>query len=524
MKKGKEFSRTQNSLVNLMTGMGVQFLNIALKFVTRTVFVYTLGKEYLGINGLFTDILTMLSLTELGLDTAITFRMYKPLAERDDKRVRVLLKFYKQAYRLIGGVILVAGLCLIPVLPHLIKDYERLDALGINAVLVFTLYLLNSVCSYLFFAYRSSVLKANQKNYILDVVDFAVKITMNVTQILVLILLKDFLIYTLIIVVFSIVDNLVKAIISQRYSPQLFTKEEDKLSQQEIIGMLKDCGALFVYKVNNVVVKATDNLVISKFIGLVMVGMYSNYLLFYVTIRSLFDKVYAAVKASVGNLYATESVEKRYRFFEFMNFLSVLLFGTSGIGVAICADEFITVWIGVDYVLARPLAILVGIEILFHGMRVNLGQTRNVSGAFRQMWFRPILGIIINLGVSIWLVNLWGICGVISGTIIADIMTNFMVDPSVLYKYSFGNQYHVSEYYKKNIQYFIVLAVVGAADFWFCGHFLTGYGWLSVIIHILIVGLSVPSVLVALFWRSHECQYLVRLSKSISSQVMKKLR
>ena len=131
----KQTSRTQNSIYNIVTGVSGQILATVLKFVVRTVFIHTLGKTYLGINGLFSDILTMLSLTELGFDTAINFKMYKPLAEKDVKRVRVLLKFYKTVYRIVGTVILILGICLIPLLPHLIKDYDSMSAAIMDNIL-----------------------------------------------------------------------------------------------------------------------------------------------------------------------------------------------------------------------------------------------------------------------------------------------------------------------------------------------------------------------------------------------------
>lgn len=511
-------------MLNVATSIGGQLLMTILKFVTRTVFIYTLGKSYLGINGLFSEILTMLSLTELGLDTAINFQLYKPLAEGDDKRVRVLMKFYKQAYRLIGMAILLLGLCLIPLLPRLIRDYDSLEKLGINAVQIFLIYLMQSVSSYLFFAYRSAVMKANQKTYVLDVADYAVTLAANISQILVLVFLKNFIVYTATLVLFNILKNLVNAVIATRYYPQFFEKEEDSLSREEVLGLLKDCGALFAYRVNGVVLKATDNTVISAFLGLAMVGLYSNYLLFYTTIKGLFDKLFSAVKASVGNLFATGTVERKYQFFQVMNFLSAVMFGTAGVGVAVCANEVIETWIGKDYLIAPPFAILVGIEVLFHGMKINLGQVRNVSGVFRQMWFRPVLGALINLGVSIWLVQVCGIYGVIIGTITADILTNFMVDPSVIHKYSFDNYRPVSEFYRKNLAYFAVIAAVCALDMLICGRLLVGRGWLSVIVHVLIVGISVPAVFTALYWRTYECQYLVGLGKRLTSKVLKKGR
>ena len=214
--------RTKNSLLNITSSIVGQMLATILKFVVRTVFIHTLGKAYLGINGLFSDILTM---------TAINFKLYKPLAEGDDKRVRMLMKFYKQAYRVIGCVIFILGLCLIPALPYLIKDYDSLEALGINAALIFSLHILRTVSSYLFFAYRSAIMKANQKQYILDIAGYIITIATNLTKILVLVLWQNFVIYTATVIVFNIIQNLVNAIIAQHYYPQFFEKEPDSISK-----------------------------------------------------------------------------------------------------------------------------------------------------------------------------------------------------------------------------------------------------------------------------------------------------
>jgi len=509
-------------MLNLVTSLGGQLLTTVLKFVTRTVFIYTLGKSYLGINGLFADILTMLSLTELGIDTAINFKLYKPLAENDEKRVRVLMKFYKQAYRVVGGAILIIGLGLIPLLPFLIKDYDTLEPLGINATLIFILYLLQSVSSYLFFAYRSAVMKANQKKYILDVADYAVTILTNIAQVLVLLILHDFIIYTAIVIFFNIFKNLVNAVISQKYYPQFLKKEKESLSKEEIFGLFKDCGALFAYKVNVVVIKATDNLVISTFLGLTWVGLYSNYLLFHTTLRLFLRRLYEAVKASMGNLFATKDVAVTYRFFEVMNYLTAVLYGTAGVGVAVCANELITVWIGEEYLIKPPFSIIMGAELVFLGLANNLGQIRSVSGVFRQMWYRPVIGVVVNIVASVVLVQFIGIYGVILGTIISQLFSNFLVDPSLIMKYSFNGYKPVSAYYKKNLLYLLVLSVITAVDIFICNHVFTGHGWFSAIVHIIFVGVSVPVVMVGLYWRSHECKYLVALSIRTLKKILKK--
>ena len=495
-----------------------------LKFVTRTVFIATLGKSYLGINGLFSDILTMLSLTELGVDTAINFQLYKPLAEHDEKRVRVLMKFYKQAYRIIGTTILVLGLCLIPALPVLIRDYDSLEPLGINATLIFLLYLLQSVSSYLFFAYRSAILKADQKMYVLDVAGYGITIATNITQILILVFLGDFVIYTACVIAFNLLRNFVYATIATRRYPYCFKREDDSLSKGEVLGLLKDCGALFLFKVNNVVLKATDNLVLSMFSGLGIVGLYSNYLLFYTTIRSLLNQLYNAVKASMGNLFAVGDVARRYEFFQVMNFLTVFLCGTAGVVVAVCADELISTWVGSDYVVAQPLAALIGLEILFYGLKLNLNQIRNVSGAFRQVWYRPVISAIVNLSVSVALVQVIGIYGVLCGTILADIFANFLVDPSVIHRYSFENYRPVSEYYIKNLGYLCVLLGCVFIDGMVCRLLFMGHGWLSVAFHAFIVVLTVPSALAIVYHRTREFKYLIGFARGTIKKIVSNLR
>ena len=509
MKKAT-YSRTKNSLLNLITGVGGQLLMSVLRFVSRTVFIQVLGASYLGIGGLFSNILTLLSLTELGLDTAINFRLYKPLSNNDETRVRILMKFYKQAYLVIGGTIFFLGLVMIPVLPYLIKDYDALISLDINAPIIFILYLLQSVTSYLFFAYRTIIIKTAQKEYILNITDFFFNIVITLLQIAVLIWMEDFLIYISVIIVFNFIKNFVNAVIARRMFPFAFKPESQSITKEERNSIFKDCGALFLFKVSHVVLLATDNLVLSSFIGIAIVGVYSNYLLFYTTINHFLAHFYRSVKASMGNLYVQASVEKNYFMFEVMNFVTILLKGTAGVGVAICSNEIISIWIGDDYVIPQPFPTLLGIQILFNGLKINLGQVRNISGAFRQAWFRPAIGVIINVVVSIILCQYIGIIGVVIGTITADVLANFMIDPKIIHKVSFHGYKPVSFYYKKNILFIFVLFFIGILDFGLCHYILFPYKIVSLIIHVLICLVSVPLGFYLLYQRTEVCQYLVQ--------------
>lgn len=500
--------------MNLFAGLGGQFLLTVLRFVTRTVLIRVLGKTYLGINGYFADIINMLSLTELGFDTAINFKLYKPLAEHDTKRVRVLMNFYKIAYRGVGIVILVLGLCIIPLLPFLIKDYDSLSAKGINAPLVFVLFLLQSVSSYLFFAYRAAIMQANQKKYILDIADYSITILTNLTQILVLIFLRSFIAYTLTVVIFNLLQNLLNAFITQKYYPEYFVAEKEMLPREEVRDLFKDCGALLIYKVNSMVLKATDNMVLGAFAGLSVVGLYSNYLMFFTTIRTFLRRFYSAVKASMGNLFVTESMEKKYSFFETMNFLTFVLYGTALVGVSVCANELIAVWVGTEYLIPQPFPVLIGMEILISGLKQNLSQIRTITGAFRQMWYRPLIGIFVNIFVSIALVQIIGIYGVIIGTLVADLSTSLVVDPPVIHRICFEGYMPASRYYRKNLVYFLVLTGLCVGNILAARLFFWNLGWISVLIHAFFVSVSVPMAYLVFFRNTRECRYLVNLGMS----------
>ena len=514
-------SRLKNSVYNILTGFGTRLLITVLRFITRTVFIHTLGKNYLGINGYFSDILSMLSLAELGLDTALNFKLYKPLAEGDDKRVRVVMKFYKQAYRVIGVAIFAMGICLIPFLPRLIKDYDNLCKINVDVTLIFLLFLFKSSSSYLFFAYRSAIMKANQKRYILDIADYGLIILTNIVQIVVLYLYNSFLLYTISAIFFSILTNIINAIITHHFYPQFFTYEPDSLGRKEILDLIKDCGALFLFKVNAVVLKATDNIVLGYFVGLGAVGLYSNYLILYNALYTLLDRLKAGIRASVGNLFAVSNIPSKYRFFEVMNFLTIILFGTASVGMAVCANELIEAWIGKEFVVSKYLPLLIGIELLFYGLRNNLGLVRNVSGLFRQMWYRPLIGALCNVVISVILVQYWQISGVIIGTISADIISTFALDPAIIYKHAFNNYRSVWDYYKKHIVYFLVLAAVCGMDYWLNSFIFAGYGWLSVIIHGAIVLVTVPGTMFILFRNTYECKYLMQVAHTLLQKVLK---
>lgn len=517
-------SRTTNTIYNFITSVGGQFLTVVVQFVVRTVFIVTLGKSYLGIDGLFSNILSMLSLAEFGVGSAILFKLYEPIAHDDYHRIALLMKFYKTVYRVIGVAVTVIGVCLIPFLPNLISDYDKLQELHINAVVVFLLYLLKSVSSYLFFAYKSAIVKANQKEYLLNIISYAFTVGAGIIQIVCLLLTPDFELYVIIAVLQVILQNVACARLSDKMYPYINEKSTEKISFLEVKEVFKDCAALFLYKLNGVVLKATDNIVLSIFLGLDMVALYSNYYIFYTSINSMLNKIFNSVSHSLGNLHTSHDKEHEYKIYKSVNLITAILGGTAGVGIFVVADEFISAWVGNDWVISQPCALLMGLEIYTLASQLLLNKYRTTMGLFQQAKFRPVAGMIINLVISVALVNVWGICGVLTGTVVANWTTFMWFDPLIIHKYGFENKFSVMNYYGRLLKYTGIVALVGLADRLICSNFLTGYGWFSVIVHAFICGITVPGVLVILSIRKPEGQYVYHLGMNYGKKFLNKIR
>lgn len=519
----KNNSRTTNSLYNFTTSIGGQFLTIVMQFVVRTVFISALGKSYLGISGLFSNILSMLSLAEFGVGNAILFKLYEPLAKDDHMRIAILMKFYRKVYTIIGIAVGAIGLILIPFLPNLISDYDKLSALNIRPVLIFVIYLSNSVASYLFFAYKSAIIRADQKEYLLNLISYLFTVGSGILQIILLLIFPNFELYVAIHTISVIVQNIVNARMADKLYPCINEKTEETLSKKEVKGVFKDCSALFLYRLNGVVLKATDNIVISIFLGIEMVGMYSNYYIFYTTIDKLIAKVFGAVAHSLGNLHASHDVDHEYQIYEVMMLVTAIIGGTAGVGIALVSNTFVKVWIGDAWLITQPFAILMGLEVFTLAFRQVLSKYRTAMGLFQQAKYRPLAGMIINLIVSVYGVNKFGICGVLIGTIIADWSTMMWFDPMIIHKYGFENAFSVFRYYKKFVKYFVTTVLVGTADLFLCSFVNFGNGWINVILQGAICALSVPAVLVLASVKTTEGLYVYKLGMNYVDKIAKKI-
>lgn len=448
-------TRTENSTKNMYTGLINQFLILIFRFITRTVFIKCLGNEFLGINGLFSNILTLLSLADLGIGGALVYLLYEPIAKGDKKKQILIVKYLKKVYKNIGIAIILIGIFLTPFLKYIIKD----DVSIVNINIVFLIYVFECASSYLFFAAKTEFLCANQKRYIYNNISNIVTILSNIVQIIVLIIFKNFYIYLIVIIIFNILRAFLVSLETNKMFPFITKKINEELSLEERKEVFKDSSSLMIYRVNYVVLTATDNVIISKYLGLFLVGLYSNYVLITNSIVNILSSFFDSISAGIGNLHVGNLRDKEYFIFNLINFITVCMFGIFSIGVYVLANDFITIWLDNEYLLEESFVLIISINLYVEGLRKFLSTYRSTYGLFRNAKFIPLFGVIVNIIVSIILVKRIGIIGVLLGTLISNLLSFMWYDPYIIHRKVFKK--NVWKYYLKNIWYFLFFIILG---------------------------------------------------------------
>lgn len=428
-----ENSRLKNSALNFASGFLGRVLAILLNFAVRTIFIYCLNEAYLSVNGLYSNILTVLSLAELGFGSAMVYRMYAPVAVKDYQKTAALLQFYKKIYIIIGVVIFLLGLCVIPFMDYIIKDKPDISGL----TLYYILFLVNTSISYWFSSYKASVLYADQKEYIKTNVQNTMAILQSGLQIVLLLLFRKYLLYLLIQLAGNIFLNLYVAHLVDKRYPEIQTYQGDSLSAEERVQIRKDTEALVLSRFGHVALNGTDNIIISAVVGVLWVGRLSNYTLICDSVTSVLCQITAAITGSLGNFFATEDKHAGYALFKKVEFLNFWLYGFSFIALVTLLDPFVQIWAGERFVLGLPISIAIAINFFVAGYMNTLWVFRSTIGLFKQGKFRPILVAILNIILSIFLGKLWGVFGVLFATFLSRAAISLWYDPLILHRYGF---------------------------------------------------------------------------------------
>lgn len=433
-------SRTKSSIKNIATGVVGQVINTILSFVNRSIFLAILGITYTSLNGLFMNILAVLSLAELGVGDAIIFSLYKPVAEGNKAKIKSLMKLYKKAYTYIGLVVGVLGILIIPFINYLVSEDKRVN----NLILIYVLFLINSVISY-FYAYKKSIILANQQAYINNIYTTGFNLLKSVLQIIFLIATKSFIIYLIIQIICTFLTNL---FISRKADSmyKYLNEEAEDLKKEESKNIFENIKSLTIYKIGGIFLNSTDNIIITKFVGLDWVGYIANYNLIITSVNMILSQIFGGITASVGNLIATESDEKKYFMFRVINLINFWLFGFSSIAILILSNDFINLWIGKEYIVEFKILFILAFNFYLIGMQNSIWVFRGATGMFKETKFIILVTASLNLIFSIVLSQKYGVFGIFIATTLARILTNIWYEPYILF----------NKYFKvKSIRYFI---------------------------------------------------------------------
>lgn len=477
-------------------------------FVLRTIFIKSLGATYLGVNGLMTSILSMLSLAELGVGTAITFSMYEPLAKRDAAKINALMGFFKKVYRFIGITVILIGLAITPFIQHIAKDSGNVSHLEI----IFLLFLLNTSFTY-FLAYKRTLMIADQNEYRLVPFKIGFYALMVFSQSAVLLFFENYLLFLFVQLMSKLLENLVINAYIHRSYDFLNTKAGAEIEPKEYATIKRNIKAMFLHRIGDYAINGTDNVIISAFINVTTVGLYSNYYLLIRTMKMILTTMLRSATASFGNLLAIESKQKALEKFEVFNFMAFCLYGWATVCAYNLFNPFISLWIGERYLLSPVVLGLVLANFFLVGLRTPLDIVKMAAGVYAQDRYVPLIEAAVNLGSSLVLVRLWGLAGVFTGTLLSSILVVSWMRPYIVYKYVFGIS--VRNYFTKISPYFAIFFCYLFATTFTCQYFFPNFN----ILHFLgrfLVCLTLPNILTFLLLRkTKEFQASLTITKGI---------
>lgn len=504
----KQRSRTENSIINSAMSIVTQVLTVVLNFAVKTVFIKMLNDEYLGVNGLFTNIITMLSLADLGIGIAIPYSLYKPLAKKDEHKINVLMNFYKKVYTIIGIAVLLIGLSLTPFLGLIIKDIPKNVP---HLSLIYILFVIHSASSY-FFVYKKFLIDSDQKGYITSRIIFTFSTLLSIIQIILLVTTKNYILFLLSSIILVIIQNIYISSKANKLYPFIKNKTDEKLEKEDMEGIKKNVSSLFIYKVGTVIMNGTDNIIISKFIGLIIVGFYSNYVLIINSITTVLNQIFNAITSSIGNLVVTTNKKRSKEVYDNLNFANFWLYALFGVCIIVLINPFINIWIGKKYVMGFSIVFLLVLNFYVLGMQSVTNSFRNAYGLFWIAKYRPIIMVIINIVISVVLVQFIGIEGVLIGTLISRLLTTAWLDPYIVHKYGF--EISPKSYYVDYLKYLVIFTAISIILNYFVSMITINNIFILILIAILVV-ISVNAILVLLFFKTSEFNYFYDKIKKI---------
>lgn len=506
--------RTKNAARNILWGTIERIVRLVLPFVTRTVMIKVLGAEYLGLNSLFVSILSVLSISELGVGTAIVFSMYKPIAEDDMDMLCALLNVYKKVYHVIGTIILICGTLIAPLLPYLINGEYPVD---INIYILYFIYLLDTVISYFLFAYKTALFSAYQRNDLISKRSVVINFASNIFKIVMLLTIQNYYAYVVIIPLTTIITNLANAYLANKVFPNIaccgnISRDTKKGIKKRIIGLVS-------FKIYNVIFTSVDTIVISTFLGLVPLAIYNNYYYVQTCLIGFLSILTASITAGVGNKMVINKAEENYKDFKNFTFANGWLSSWCAVCMFCLYQHFMQWWVGEELVFPFKTMTLMVLYFFLPRITTMTYTYREAAGLWWEDRFRPIVSTIVNLLLNLILVRIIGMDGVIISTLICTVLINVPWGTIVLFKNYFKRS--PKEYFIQLAYYLGVTIAAGICTMIICS-FLPNVG----VLYMMIKGcvcVAVPNIVFCFFYHKlNEYLYIKRLVQRMVSNIIKR--
>ena len=443
--------RVKKSSYNMVAGFINQFVTLIFSFISRTVFIHTLGEEYLGLNGIFADVLNLLSMADLGFNTAMAYSFYKPLSEKNETALAALVNFYKRVYRVIAILVSVIGVAIIPFLKYIVNTEKEIP----NLHIYYLFSLAGVVISYLF-VYKTTILTADQKNYEVTKITIWTNLCKTVSQIVILLLTHNYILYLTINVLFQFLNNVIASRKAEKSYP--YIKQETFISKEEEKSIFQNMKSVFLYKLSGTLFNATDNILISMIVGTAAVGLYSNYLMVSQKLLLIIQIIFSALTASIGNLIVKDNAEKRYEVFSAAQSVSFILCGIITSAFGLVANDLMRVWLGEAFVLPLHTVMALTLNTYLSCVLQPLWVYRDATGLYMKTKYIMLIGAALNIVLSITLGNIWGIAGIILASAIARLCTYFWYEPKLLFREYFERP--VGQYYLDLLKNLLLVAMV----------------------------------------------------------------
>ena len=480
-----KLERTKNATKNIVFGMGMKFCQMVMPFLMRTAMIYFMGVEYLGLNSLFASILQVLNMMELGVGSAMVFSMYRPVVEDDTPTICALMALYRRYYRIIGLIIGVVGLLLTPAVPHLISGEIPAE---LN---IYVLYLLNlgaTVLSYWLFAYKNCLFRAHQRMDVISKITVLTTMIQYLLQLLLLFWFRDYYLYVIVTLGCQALNNLLNAAAADKQYPDY--KPEGKLNADAVRKINRRVVDLFTCKFGTIILKSSDPIVVSAFLGLSVLAVYQNYFFIVSSVIGVVEILLQSITAGLGNSFLTETKEKNYNDLKKFTFLFLWLTGVCTCCFLGLYQPFMEIWVGQELMLRYSAVVFFAVYFFTYTLNRLLNVYKDAAGLWHEDRFRPLVTALVNLGLNLWWVQIWGIYGVLLSTVAAMV---FVGMPWVLHNVFtlFFEKKMLGSYVGQLLGHVALTAAAGALVALVCGR-IRQTPWIALVV-CTVVSIAVPN-------------------------------